>query len=152
MPCPLSVTTCGLPVALSVIESVPLTVPLACGVKVTETVQLAPTAREALQVVVWANPLLGRIAVSETEVVPVFVIVTTFAALVVPFNCVPNVRLVGDKEIVVDACAGRAKARSRTDATQAQTKLREIDAQGAEEKLRSSRECPNTDLPSVRND
>jgi hypothetical protein len=90
--------------------------------------------------------------VSETEVVPVFVIVTTFAALVVPFNCVPNVRLVGDKEIVVEACAGRAETKRRTAATQAQTKLREIDAQGAEEKLRSSRECPNTDLPSVRND
>jgi hypothetical protein len=90
--------------------------------------------------------------VSETEVVPVFVIVTIFGALVVPLSWVPKVRLVGDKEIVVDACAGRVKTRSRTDATQAQTKLREIGAQGAEEKLRSSREYPNTDLPSVRND
>jgi hypothetical protein len=103
VPCPLSVTTCGLPVALSVIESVPFTAPFDSGLNVTEIVHLAPTARDAVQVVVWANPPLGRIEVIETEVVPVFVTVTIFGALVVPLSWVPKVRLVGDKEIVVDA-------------------------------------------------
>ena len=42
---PLSETVCGLPDALSVIESVPVTVPTAGGVKVKLMVQLAAEAR-----------------------------------------------------------------------------------------------------------
>ena len=42
---PLSETVCGLPDALSVIESVPVTVPAAGGVKVRLMVQLAAEAR-----------------------------------------------------------------------------------------------------------
>jgi hypothetical protein len=42
---PDSVTDCGLPDALSTTAIVPLTVPFAAGVKVTEIVQLAPAAR-----------------------------------------------------------------------------------------------------------
>lgn len=42
---PLSETVCGLPDALSVTESVPVTVPTAGGVKVRLMVQLAAQAR-----------------------------------------------------------------------------------------------------------
>lgn len=45
VPVPLSETVCGLPDALSVIESVPVTVPTAGGVKVRLMVQLAAEAR-----------------------------------------------------------------------------------------------------------
>ncbi len=54
IPVPLRLTLCGLPAALSVIDSVPVRVPVAVGVKVTLMVQLAPAATEAPQVFVWA--------------------------------------------------------------------------------------------------
>ncbi len=53
-PVPVRLTLCGLPAALSVIDSVPVRVPVAVGVKVTLMVQLAPAATEAPQVFVWA--------------------------------------------------------------------------------------------------
>jgi hypothetical protein len=145
VPWPLSVTVCGLPVALSVKESVPFTVPFASGVNVTETVHFAPTARVAVQVVVCANPEVGRIEVSETEVVPVLVTVTVFGALVVPFSCVPKVRLVGDNDIVVVAWARRLGSSPRVAAKT--TKLRAL-ILGAQ-KIRRSRKNPSTDLPLV---
>lgn len=42
---PLKVTVCGLPSALSVMESVPFRLPEALGVKVTLMMQLAPDAK-----------------------------------------------------------------------------------------------------------
>ena len=48
-PVPLSETTCGLEVAVSIIVRVPARDPAAAGVNVTEMVQLAPAAR------VWAQ-------------------------------------------------------------------------------------------------
>ena len=42
---PVNVTDCGVPAALSITETVPVMVPLAAGLKVTEIVQLAPAAR-----------------------------------------------------------------------------------------------------------
>jgi len=47
---PLSVTFCGLPLALSVMLSAAVRVPDAVGLKVTLTVQLAPAANELPQV------------------------------------------------------------------------------------------------------
>jgi hypothetical protein len=44
VPVPLSDTSCGLDLPLSVTVSVPLRAPSAIGVKVTEIVQLAPAA------------------------------------------------------------------------------------------------------------
>ena len=41
IPVPLRVTVCGLPLALSVMETAPLALPLLCGVKVTLMTQLA---------------------------------------------------------------------------------------------------------------
>ncbi len=52
VPVPLSATVCGLPGALSVTESVPVTLPEVLGVRVTLIVQFAPDARVELQVVV----------------------------------------------------------------------------------------------------
>lgn len=52
---PVSATDCGLPLALSVMETAPLKLPLLCGVKVTLIVQLAPPASEAGQLLVCAK-------------------------------------------------------------------------------------------------
>ncbi len=54
IPVPLRLTLCGLFGALSVIDTVPVRVPVAVGVKVTLMVQLAPATTEAPQVFVWA--------------------------------------------------------------------------------------------------
>ena len=45
-PRPVKLTTCGLPMALSVMASVPVCVPLAVGVKVTLTAQLMSGAAQ----------------------------------------------------------------------------------------------------------
>jgi hypothetical protein len=50
VPVPLSETFCGLPIALSVMLSAALRVPVAVGLKVTLKVQLAPAASELPQV------------------------------------------------------------------------------------------------------
>jgi hypothetical protein len=88
VPVPVSVTVCGLPVALSVIVSVPVRVPPAVGVKVTLIVQLAPAATVDPQVLVSAKSLLFVpvivILVMLTGVSSVLVSVTVCAALVVP--------------------------------------------------------------------
>ena len=52
-PVPESATVCGVPTALSAIEIVPGWLPVAVGLKLTEMVQLALTARVAPQVVVF---------------------------------------------------------------------------------------------------
>jgi hypothetical protein len=51
-PPPLKATVCGEPLALSVIVSVPVRLPAAVGVKVTEIAQFAPAATLAPQVLV----------------------------------------------------------------------------------------------------
>lgn len=96
VPDPVKVTFCGLPTALSLIERVPLTTPLATGEKETEMVQLAPAARVLRQVCVCEKPAVGAMLEIVSDAVPVFVRVMTWAALLVPLSCVPNVRLVGD--------------------------------------------------------
>ena len=54
VPVPLNATVAGLPAALLATDKDALVLPAATGVKVTETVQLAPAASEAPQVVDWA--------------------------------------------------------------------------------------------------
>jgi len=51
-PVPVSETDCGLSTALSVKVTAPGRVPVVVGVKVTETVQEAPTPRDAVQLLV----------------------------------------------------------------------------------------------------
>ena len=57
-PVPLSATPCGLSEALSEMLRVPVLVPPATGLKVTEIVQLAPAATELPQVLAGRNPRL----------------------------------------------------------------------------------------------
>ena len=95
---PLKATLCGLPVALSAIDSVPVRVPVAVGMKVTDTVQLAPVARLLPQLLV-----CEKSPVVETEVMlrladPLFVTVTVCAALVVFTVWLAKLRLTGDSD------------------------------------------------------
>ena len=83
IPVPDRVTVCGLPVASSVTVIVPGWLPAAVGVKVTLMEQLAPAAREAGQVLVWAYGALARMLVMFSAAVPPLVRVTVCAALVV---------------------------------------------------------------------
>ena len=72
-PAPVSETVCGLLLALSVIDSVPLRLPVALGVKVTLMVQLAPGASELGQVLVWAKSPLVLKRIGPREPSPVSV-------------------------------------------------------------------------------
>src|SRR5436190_2764463 len=83
VPFPESMTLCGLPWALSVIESEPVYATADVGVNVTLKVQLAPTATDDPQLFVWANPLLMATAEMFTAALPVFLSVTVCAALAV---------------------------------------------------------------------
>src|SRR5205807_2094251 len=49
IPLPLRATVCGLPLALSVTDSVPVRMPVAVGLKLTLMLQLAPLPKLALQ-------------------------------------------------------------------------------------------------------
>ena len=87
---PLSATVCGLPVALSVMLTLALRLPLALGVKVTLMVQEAPAASvlELLgQVLVCAkSPALVPLSpmlLMVRAALPLLVSVTVWAALVV---------------------------------------------------------------------
>ena len=57
VPVPARLTDWGLPVALSVMASAAVRLPLADGVKVTLMVQLAPAARLDPQLLVWEKSL-----------------------------------------------------------------------------------------------
>ena len=83
VPLPVRATVWGLPVALSVTEIVPGRLPTAVGVKVTLMEQLAPAAREAGQVLVWAYGALAAMLVMFSAAVPPLDNVTVCAALVV---------------------------------------------------------------------
>ena len=82
-PVPVRLTVCGLPVALSVTVIVPGWLPVAVGVKMTLMEQLAPAAKEAPQVLVWAYGALAAMLVMFRAAVPELVRVTDCAALVV---------------------------------------------------------------------
>jgi hypothetical protein len=68
VPVPLRERVCGLPGPLSVIDSVPVRVPIAVGLKLTLIVQLAPAANELPQVLVWAKSL-GSTPVTTTPAI-----------------------------------------------------------------------------------
>jgi hypothetical protein len=99
VPLPLSVTLCGLPVALSVTVTLAVRLPVAAGEKVTEMVQPALAASVDGHVFVCVKspafvpvtPMLEMVS----EPVPVFVRVVVCATVVVPTCCEPNARLVG---------------------------------------------------------
>jgi hypothetical protein len=95
---PLRESICGLPVALSVTESVPPKVPEAVGAKVTLTVQFAPGARVGPQVLLCPKFALAAILAMLSVAVPEFVSVTGRGWLVMPTTSVPKVKLVVEKE------------------------------------------------------
>lgn len=95
-PPPLRVTVCGELPALSVIVRVPVGVPAAVGVNVTEIVQLAPAATLEPQVFVSAKSPDAVTDVMDRAAVPELVRVTACAALVVPSVREAKVRLVGE--------------------------------------------------------
>lgn len=113
VPEPVKGAVCGLPVALSLILRLPFTTPLATGENETEMVQLAPAASVPAQVWVCENPEVGTMLESVRDAVPVFVTVMTWAALLVPLSCVPNVRLVGDS-VTAGAAPNAAAEWNRT--------------------------------------
>ena len=82
-PVPLKVTLWIELLALSVIVSVPVRLPAAVGVKVTEILQLAVAARLLPQVLVSAKSPVAAIEVMVSAAVPELVRVTVCAARVV---------------------------------------------------------------------
>ena len=80
-------------------ETDPVRVPVVVGVNVTDTVQLLPPPAKVVPhgVVPPATAAKSPLAANESDVlmVPVFLIVTILAALVVPTVCAANVSLVG---------------------------------------------------------
>jgi len=86
VPAPESVTSCGLPGALSLRARVPFTAPAVVGPKNTAIVQLLPGARFPGQSGVLLKGLVTVVPVSVRLLVPVFVNVTFCCALLVPAN------------------------------------------------------------------
>jgi hypothetical protein len=92
-PVPVSAIICGLPGALSVIETDPILVPVAVGVKVTFKLQLFPTVTMAGQLLVTAKSPEADAFEIASGPVPLSVIITGWEALVEPTSCPLNVRL-----------------------------------------------------------
>jgi hypothetical protein len=110
-PVPVSVTFCGEPVALSATLSVPVSVPVVVGLKLTDMVHVAAAASVVPQVVVSLNEL----ALTPLSVIPpvvmvrvevlVFLSVTTWAALVEPTAVLAKVSVAGVSVAVGGAAA-----------------------------------------------
>jgi hypothetical protein len=102
VPVPVSVTVCGLPVALSVNVIVPVRVPVAVGRNEIWNVHGVPSTAmlgHCTSVAPRKSPLVTMF-VNATGVPPVFDTVTACVALVVPTAWFPNVKLVGEIDIV----------------------------------------------------
>jgi len=84
VPVPASVIVCGLPLALSEMESVPSHAPAVLGVNVTLIAHALDAASDAPQLFVCAKPPLAEMLFSVSDALPVFVTVTVCAMLVVP--------------------------------------------------------------------
>jgi hypothetical protein len=101
LPVPVKATEAGELVPLLATTSVPVEVTADVGLYSTDTVQVAPTARLVPQVV--ADLIKGAETVSDVSVsaeLPVFLTVTTCAAVVVPTFTVPKASEVGARESV----------------------------------------------------
>jgi hypothetical protein len=98
VPVPLTETICGLPAALSVNETVPVTLPVVFGVSVTLITQFAAGVRSGPQLLVSAKLALALILVMVSVAVPELVSVTVRGWLAVPSTASPKVRLFGEKE------------------------------------------------------
>ena len=101
VPVPERLTVCGLPLALSVMLTEAVRLPLAEGVKVTLIAQLLPAATDPPHVLVSAKLLLlvpwtERLVISKPAL-PVLLRVTVRAVLVVRTCWLPKARLVGER-------------------------------------------------------
>ena len=99
---PLRETVCGLPAALSVNETVPLTLPVVLGVRVTLIVQFAPAARVEPQLLVSAKFALAAILAIVSVAVPELVSVMGRGWLAVPTTSSPKVKPFVEKETLGD--------------------------------------------------
>lgn len=98
-PVPVRLNDGGVPGRLLFKVSVPLTDPCAVGVKVTFTVQLAPTARVEPQLLVWLKPALAVKPEMESVAFPLLVMVIVCAGEVVLTRWVPKLlKPEGEKE------------------------------------------------------
>src|SRR5208282_4230949 len=95
VPVPVSVTNCEPVPALSLMVILPLRVPVAAGVNVTEIVQLRPGATTPTQLSVSVK-LPAATMLDTVMAPPEFVSVMSCAALVTPTAVAGNVRLAGD--------------------------------------------------------
>ena len=84
VPVPLIETVCGLPVALSVTETVPLALPVIVGAKLTLMVHELPAATLVPQLFVCVKPALVAIPEMVSVALPLLVSVTGCDWLVVP--------------------------------------------------------------------
>ena len=101
-PVPLSAIVCGEPLALSATVRVPVRVPAAVGVNLTEMEQLPPEATLDPHVFVSAKSPEAVMDVMLRADPPELVSVTACAALVVPWVCDAKVRLVGETVTLLD--------------------------------------------------
>ncbi len=92
---PVSLTTCGLVAALSVMVRAPVIDATELGAKLTLIVQLLDAASDVEQLLVWVKSPLVVIEPMESGPEPEFFRVTALEALVVPTAVLANVRLVG---------------------------------------------------------
>jgi hypothetical protein len=99
---PLRETICGLPAALSVIVTVPVTLPVVLGTRVTLMAQFAPAASVAPQVLVSAKFAVTSMLVIDSGAVPPLVSVMSRGSLVEPTSSSPKVRLLAEKETLGD--------------------------------------------------
>lgn len=104
MPVPERATDWGELAALSTKSSVALKAPVDLGLKTTETVQVALTAREAAQVVVLVKDAgfvpLSLMLVRLSVAVPVFLSVTVCAAVEEPTLVLAKERRAGERRAV----------------------------------------------------
>jgi hypothetical protein len=94
---PVRATVWALELALSEIDSDPVSIPLAVGAKKTSTLQLAPEASDEPQLLPCEKLALATILLKVTAVEPVLVSVTVCAALVVPTVWLAKVKLVVER-------------------------------------------------------
>ncbi len=97
VPVPVSATVCGLPVALSVTESVPLAFPAVVGAKLTLIVQELPAATLEPQVFVSEKPALVVIPEMLSAAVPLLLSVRGWDELVMPTGWFPKLKLLAEK-------------------------------------------------------
>lgn len=96
-PLPLRATVCGLPVALSAIESVPILLPPIVGSKKTAMLQLVPGATWFVQLLITPkSAALGVTAVITNVAPPVLVTVTVWGSPLVPTYWLGKVTVDGD--------------------------------------------------------